>query len=238
MFCPRCGKELEFNKVVCDNCGFKGKEMLANCGYGMKWYNFLVKFLLIFTAVMYALNAIGYLSGVGVHQTMEYDPHTDLFYNVDMTEAVYEEYPGMRGVDIAMGLVYAGLVVCYVLVRGKLKNFDKKAPRLVIILFAAEVAVVVLYAMAAQLVGVENNFIESLPSIVTEAVYLALNYIYFKKRKHLFIYDENNAVGTPNINIPSNHKDNAKDDAKPLFKHIEKEDEGPSPNDDTYDFFK
>ena len=95
MFCPRCGKELELNKVVCDNCGFKGKEMLANCGYGMKWYNFLVKFLLIFIAVTYALNAIGYLTGTGIYQNLEYDQYLDMYTNVDVTAEVYELYPGL-----------------------------------------------------------------------------------------------------------------------------------------------
>ena len=231
MFCPRCGKGLESNKLVCDNCGYRGKEMMANCGYGMKWYNFLVKFLLIFTAVIYALNAIGYLSGVGVHQTMEYDPNTDMFYNVDVTAEVYELYPGLRGVDIVIGLASAALMVCYVLVRGKLKNFDKQAPRLLILLFAIEVAIALVYAIVVQLIGVDGVFMDSLPSIVFNIVYLVLNYIYFKKRKCLFTFDEKALEPKPSINYTPNHSD-----TKPLFKDIDN-DTTPTQN-DVDEFFK
>lgn len=233
MFCPRCGNQLESNKLVCENCGYAGKEMMANCGYSMKWYNFLVKFLLIFTAVIYGLNALGYLTGTGIYQNLEYDQYLDMYTNVDVTAEVYELYPGLRGVDIVMGLVYAAFVVGYVLVRNKLKSFDKQAPKLLILLFAIEVVVAVAYAIVVEIVGVEGVFMDALPSIVFDIVYLALNYVYFKKRKCLFSVDEKTLEPKTVINCtPTAHSD-----TKSIFRDIDNE-VPTTQNNDEDEFFK
>ena len=178
MFCPRCGTKVHSNKVICGKCQYTGKELLNNCGYGMKWYKFLINFALIASGVLYILDAIGYMSGTGLYANEDF---------IDITQKVYQMYPGLQTLDIVIGALFLVLGIWAILLRGSMAKFEKSAPLKMIILCAGELLIVLLYAVVAEwMIGVEGALSDNVFGIVWGVVYLILNYTYFKNRKELF----------------------------------------------------
>lgn len=143
----------------------------------MGWYKFLIYFSLFAGAVMNLITGIMMLSG------SHYGENSAL---------VYAMIGDLKEFDSVMGIVAIGLAVFGIFTRFQLSGYKKSGPMMVMILYIA----VAVYN-AAYVIGLQNilpslvsgyvDFTSSYSSIASSIVFAIVNYIYFKKRAHLFV---------------------------------------------------
>ena len=152
--------------------------MQGTGAYGMKWYNFIVKFALIANMI---LNGIG---GVIVFLGLHYGSEGSLVYDV---------YPNLRLLDVFYGLSMVGLAILAFNARQALYWNKKKGPMLLLALHILSAVVSVAYnQMVLRIIGasIENMSLQSNMSgtIIGSIALAIINYFYFKKRKDMFTY--------------------------------------------------
>lgn len=142
---------------------------------GMKWYKFIIYFQL-FLAMISALG-----SGVTYFTGSQYGGNAPLVY------AFYGN--GLRTLDIFMGITQFALIPLLIYVRQQLKNFKRNAPMLYIVTLSIEFVVILFYVIVAGVI-IDASVITSMVSvsIFTNLLMIAINFIYFKKREHLFVH--------------------------------------------------
>ena len=151
-------------------------DTVATRPMGMKWYWFATNIQSFFT-VLYALAyAVGYLTG------SIYEMQTET-----TAATVYQVYPNAKVVDMHLGVVFLLLAVYALVVRHGLKKYYKNAPLYYMASYIISIVTSIIYATELSAVlgsSAFNNtqFIEFL----FIAVLLILNYIYYRKRRHLF----------------------------------------------------
>lgn len=199
MFCSNCGKELSDNNAYCTNCGVK----LRNVNYTqtnghvpwtqqynpvqpvqpmqpepeMKWYKFLICFSLFAGAADSLIS--GMLSIFGGNH---------FIYGLD-AETVYNTFDGLKILDVGYGIVYIALIPFALYVRHALAGYKKDAPNMFYIYRIARAFVSASYSLFATVV-MDGNVSETVGEIVGDVagqvLFIALNIIYFNKRKQLF----------------------------------------------------
>ena len=151
--------------------------------YRMAWFKFIIYFQLFANAVLMLFNAVSGISGLGYG---------------DSAELIYAVCPMLKAVDVIYGVLCLAFAVTAVLVRQRLVRYRKNAPVLylgyvgtvmaagLIYTFAGVAALGTLsaFVMDAATSGIVGNV---LGTVIGAAVFFPLNYIYFKKRKELFI---------------------------------------------------
>ncbi len=189
MKCPQCQNEFpETNEAVqlCPFCGtaanatnfYQPEPAVVRPDFPMKWYKFLIYFALFASAVLNALSGIGQMLGT-------------VYSNQEIASAVYAQYPALRPVDIVYGLLLIGLAAFAIVTRQQLANYKEKAPLFLYAMYGSTIVLSVFYLIATSLVMQSMDFtitavVESLPSLISSAVVLVLNIVYFQKRKVLF----------------------------------------------------
>lgn len=161
--------------------------------YPMKWYKFQVKFALLFGAVLSVIQAFGYISGN---------------LNKDEMDAIYAQFPAHKIVDVGFGFLML-IVVCFqVTTWHYLSNYKSKAPLFVVLLYALLGLGRILYQIGSYFAVtvseqykvlphydqrvIDRELMNSLlpqciPALIVSFIYAVLNYVYYKKRKTLFI---------------------------------------------------
>lgn len=149
--------------------------------FSMKWFKFLIYFSLWAAMVVSMSNAVQFFTGAR--------------YNVgDVTsEMVYAYYgDGLITLDRFMGTVELFFAIFAVITRMKLANFKADGPMFLYILYASQIVEnLILYWGESAIIG--DDFVTAevvgyiLGSNLAPAIVLCLNYIYFKKRKELFV---------------------------------------------------
>lgn len=207
MFCRFCGKEIPEGGKFCINCGRSientetpnqsesGQQVISPmpenasspespaAEYPMKWFKFLIYFQLFANAVIMLFTAISSIFG------LQYDGDAELIYYIA---------PGLKVVDVIYGIVCLALMAGAIVVRQKLAHYRKNAPVLYIGFVTAGSVIGLIYTFAAMAVtGVispsalgESLVLISaavLGTLIGVGIFIPLNYIYFKKRKELFI---------------------------------------------------
>lgn len=207
MFCRFCGKEIPEGGKFCVNCGRSientetpnqsesGQQVInpmpesayrpvsPATEYPMKWFKFLIYFQLFANAVLYLFSAISSIFG------LQYDGDAELIYYIA---------PGLRVVDVIYGIVCLGLMAGAIVVRQKLAHYRKNAPVLYIGFVTAGSVIGLVYTFATMAVtgaispyalGESLALISAavLGTLIGVGIFIPLNYIYFKKRKELFI---------------------------------------------------
>lgn len=140
----------------------------------MRWYKFIINFQLFLAAIVNVANAGYYFWGLNYGEN---------------AELVYMFYESLQVLDIFMGVVMLALAALCIYARGRLRRFRKNAVSaylsLIIInmicqiIYTVAVCGIVGYLDVAAAMGLGYN-------TVANAALLIGNYIYFKKRKHLF----------------------------------------------------
>lgn len=205
MFCRFCGKEIPEGARFCVGCGREVGD-LDNSGqnerqpqdfqtgeqqswpappriYPMKWFKFIIYFQLFASAVLMGITAIVLITGA------QYEGAAELVYLV---------CPPLKAVDVIYGIVCVAVTVCAILIRQRLAHYVKGAPALYIGFTAAVMAssLVYLFAAMAALATVSSDAVFTatgdivstvIGTLIGAAIFLPLNYIYFKKRKELFV---------------------------------------------------
>lgn len=195
MFCSNCGKELPDNIAYCTNCGVKLQNVNVRVPWtqqynpvppaqpvqiqpAMNWYKFLIYFSLFAGAV---INLIaGILSFVGgEYMILGLDP-----------EEVYSTYDGLKILDIGYGIVYLAFIPFALYVRSALAGFKKEAPNMFYIYDIAGSVISASYTLFSSIVmngDVSETIGQLIGSIAGSVLFIALNVIYFNKRKQLFV---------------------------------------------------
>lgn len=200
MFCKNCGAAIEEGQTSCPVCGTavpSESERAATVQYAyppatalpMKWYKFLINFMLFFSA---ALNAI---SGV---QLIIGDQYRD--GNVDMSGLVYSQFGALKTVDVVAGIVLIAFALFTLYVRSRLAGYCKNGPKMLLLLYILGFAYTVLYTAAVYITlasyGVSLNIVDFLltdgatvlTTAVADGVMIVINLEYFRNRKHLFVF--------------------------------------------------
>lgn len=145
--------------------------------YPMKWYKFLINFLLFASAVLNLINGFRYLTGA--------------IYGDVNPELVYAFFDGLKPLDMVVGVACIALAIFAIYTRMRLANFKKDAPKCVYALYIAGAAISLIYVLIAQaVIGVDGGIpAETIGSIVGSGVMVICNYTYFQKRQSLFVND-------------------------------------------------
>lgn len=200
MFCKNCGAAIEEGQTSCPVCGTavpSESERAVSVQYAyppatalpMKWYKFLINFMLFFSA---ALNAI---SGV---QLIIGDQYRD--GNVDMSGLVYSQFGALKTVDVVYGIVLIAFALFTLYVRSRLAGYCKNGPKMLLLLYILGFAYTVLYTAAVYITlasyGVSLSIVDFLltdgvtvlTTAVADGVMIVINLEYFRNRKHLFVF--------------------------------------------------
>lgn len=200
MFCKNCGAAIEEGQTSCPVCGTavpSESERAVSVQYAyppatalpMKWYKFLINFMLFFSA---ALNAI---SGV---QLIIGDQYRD--GNVDMSGLVYSQFGALKTVDVVAGIVLIAFALFTLYTRSRLAGYCKNGPKMLLLLYILGFAYTVLYVAAVDITlasyGVSLSIVDFLltdgvtllTTAVVDGVMIVINLEYFRNRKHLFVF--------------------------------------------------
>ena len=149
----------------------------------MAWFKFIIYLQLFANTVIMVYNALHGFLGIAYG---------------DDAALIYAFYPGLKAVDVIYGLICIALIVGAFIVRQRLAHYKKNAP-MQYILFVAAVLVMGLlhtiagvavisaavpYAAGAGMADVAGNI---LGTVIGAAIFIPVNYIYFNKRKELFV---------------------------------------------------
>ena len=145
-------------------------------GMGMKWYKFLV-IILILSSFADVSNAVMFITGL-IYSMQGFDG-----------VAIYTAYPMIKTYDVVYGIVILFFAVFKIYVWWQLKGMKKKAPFMILLLHGISVVPDVIYNLCCGFaVGRVYDILPELFADIAGGVALVcLSYIYFSKRKHLFV---------------------------------------------------
>ncbi len=216
MICKHCGAQIAEGSNFCEYCGSRvEREALpdehaggsaqaneaAHQGYTathpaasayvngvrqqaaeppMKWHKFLVYFGLWFGALSNLLNGFSQLNGT------QYDGEA---------AAVYERFALLQTLDKIFGVLVIALAAFGFYTAYCLLVKKKGAPKLLYIMYAANIVITLGYNIAAYAVLKSGGPIVDASAVLTTGIVgavfggimLMVNMIYYKKREHLFV---------------------------------------------------
>ena len=142
-------------------------------GMPMGWHKFLMVIFII-GGIISILNGITMLTGIQ-YSMQGADP-----------DAVYSYFPGLRMWDYVYGVICIALGVFQIYVRNRLNGFYANGPKLLMIFYIVGIVTSVLYLFNASAI-IGDAPVESIGSVIVSVVMMIINYIYYRKRKELFV---------------------------------------------------
>ncbi len=208
MFCPNCGTQINDDATICGNCGAPVNAQAPQQPQApqapqdpqapqqpapgfvpqapvltMKWFKFLIYFLLFASAI---INAVGGITALtGAQYTAE--------NGENVSKLVYAIYPNLKTIDVVYGVLCIALGAYQIFVRFQLSSYKAKAPVFLMAMYIATAVVTAIYSFGVigvvpnEIVGHSELIGEAVGAIVVGIVMLFLNKIYFDKRKDLFV---------------------------------------------------
>lgn len=148
--------------------------------YPMKWFKFLIYFLLFASSVLNIFSGIAQFTG-SIYETTPGD---------GMIELVYSTFPALKPIDMTVGILMIALGVFAIVVRFALAKYKAVGPKLLLLLYASSCVLNLIYCLAVVTI-VPSLFSTLAPdivtSVVTSVIMIAVNNTYFKNRKELFV---------------------------------------------------
>lgn len=214
MYCNNCGTQMADGAKFCPKCGIKmdiqnpanqnpvnqsmGNQnmgnQISNNNYQptpapvyyatdsgelpMRWYKFVIWVQLFLNALLNIVSGI--MTMTGAH------------YQGQAT-VVYMVYGRLKGLDIVIGIMMLVLAGGAIWVRQMLSKFQKMGPTAYIILIASNGIVSLIYVIMASAIIRLNAFSATVISQIVAGIVVAsialciCNYIYFNKRKSMFV---------------------------------------------------
>ena len=180
-YCNNCGAKLRGSEKYCQNCGAAiqppvdvpaapittpkqdpPKKIQHTEDRPMKWFMFLVYFLLIVNPVFLVLNGVLAMGG-----------------------AVYAEFPMLRVLNILMGIFYIAKAVALLFARHWMVKGLKKGVKCYLIICIVGTAAALLDTLIGSVI-IKTLAIQNLFVIGVNIIYIILNKIYFDKRAEMF----------------------------------------------------
>ncbi len=202
MYCTNCGKENKEGAAFCTSCGkqlgssntsqasgsqtvYNG-EIVGQPVYQpqlpMKWHNFVSKVSLILAAIFNFIGAIGFFTGAHY-----YTAAVGTGINPsDAAELIYSNFPTLKVVDVAFAIISLALGVFSLILRPKMIGFKSDALKLFFGMLAVSYVTTFVYDIACCII-IKSFNLSFLSSFAACVVYFVLNWIYYSKRKHLFV---------------------------------------------------
>ncbi len=207
MKCEKCGTEIEAGKIcpTCDvNIPSEGeqndhKSLIPKREYSMKWYKFLKVALWIGAIINFSQGTMRLIGNA-------YE---------NMTDAVYEAVPALKGLDIFYGLALWALAALAIYAWYTLNEYKAIGPKALLAMYIGNIATQLIFAFAfssivanaevTKIIGeayeingqmyrpsidlatMSNNFVSTLTSVGITIAFAVYNYKYFAERDELFI---------------------------------------------------
>lgn len=189
VFCPACGTALgsqdeQYRSQATNNCQQAANAYATDHTNSsqqelpMKWYKFVIWVALIIGPVSNIGNAIRIITGE--------------IYGSDIDiPLLYETFPNLKSVNIVVGIMCIAAALFGVLyVRRQLVGFKSNA--IMLFLFYCVIGLIITLihtAASSAILGVSFSDIATqfIGQLVGTIVFVVLNYIYFNKRKHMFV---------------------------------------------------
>lgn len=192
MNCNQCGAEIKEGNITCPECGAYVNSANQLNGYGqnmqaapqtqlgMRWFKFIIWVQLFLNALLNVVSAYRIFTGT---------QYKDGSYNI--TKYIYMFYPSLETADKLYAFSLIFLAVFAIVTRFLLAGYKKIAPFCYHGVIGCNIVFAVVYLckaasimdMSVGEVMTSNYKIQLLVSIIL----LAVNIIYFNKRKHLFV---------------------------------------------------
>ncbi len=193
MNCYRCNRNIPDYSLVCPNCGAEmsqraktgGQSPFMNMNFppfgtgSMAWYSILVTVYLFMEAFISAVSGIQYISGF-IPEVMKNSEGIMYYCQINGT---------LKYIDVLYGLWYIGMAVFAVFTRTALAKYRKNAPLFVLLFFSVPTVINCLYSIPLMiLVNTESaSYFTLVFQVIIQMGFVYANYIYFKKRKTLFV---------------------------------------------------
>lgn len=180
IYCKTCGNAVdETAQQFCPNCGTPVEQPAAPANtMPMKWYKWLIYFLLFVAALSNAGSAISVFSG------SHYGSKQD-------TAMVYAFFKNLKTIDLLYAIVLVVLAVVAIMARMKLAGYKKDGPKFLLMLYAgaliSSVVYLVLVASVCQLPLEQFMNTSAVTQLIVQLAMIFINKTYFDKRAHLFI---------------------------------------------------
>ena len=141
----------------------------------MKWHKFLIYFALWAGAILNGLSGLQTLFGC---------------FGGELAP-IYDAYPVLLALDLFSGLCLVGIAVFQFITRNALARLSRKAPQMVVWLYASTVILSVLQVVAVWLVsGVGLSYVmtpEMWLILIEGALMTWANQVYYRKRASMFV---------------------------------------------------
>ena len=146
----------------------------------MKWFKFLIYFALFAGPILNIISGVRALTG------SQYGDDADLVYRV---------LPGMETLDKFYGIMLILVAIFGLVTRFMLAGFKKSGPPMLYVMYALNVLILLIYTFGTKsvishsttTVDLSSATASAIGSAVFSVVMIALNVVYFNKRKHLFV---------------------------------------------------
>lgn len=187
--CSRCNNKVDNSARFCPQCGAEfgetmyGKTPVAeryeqNNQFPMKWYKW-AKDLLVLDAISYVIYALIYSTGI-------------IYGSKYMIDVLYMTYSGLKALNFSYAVSLIGLACFGIYTRSCLAKYKSNGPLCLYITYGVRPVISLLYGIASVIIigpeVISAFFVEQLfVVIICGIVLIALNYIYFNKRKALFV---------------------------------------------------
>lgn len=196
-FCQNCGTQLTDDAVFCTNCGssvsapnsqaYQPQNNQPNYGYNpmvnqmpMKWFKFLIYFLLWASGVVNLVNGFQMITGA------HYDGGAKL---------VYAYFDGLKAIDLILGILSILLAGIAIYTRFRLAGFHANGPKMIITLYTLSIIMNVVYCVAVMAIagdalnavgGADSIISSTVGSVAVSIAMVFANKTYFQKRANMF----------------------------------------------------
>ena len=151
---------------------------------GMKWYKFLIYFLLFLNALVSIGDAARAFTGMDYHSEGV------------TPEMVFAFYPGLKTVTMFSGIAGIALAVFAIVVRQELAHFKKRGPKDFLALYVVGLVLTLVIQLATGTIisgklgvglGEAVSFGQLAGACAVRLVWILLHRTYFEKRAFLFV---------------------------------------------------
>ena len=178
MRCQNCGCTMEPGSSLCHGCGAAVGD--PNPAYPMNWYRILTRLALPMGAGLMFLLGVVVMLGLP-YQAQGFDSFT-----------IYSSFPVLLAADFIFALVCWGLGAMCLVTRARLLRFRTNAPMLLYLSYGLSILMPVVFTAVTNLLvapaGTPLLGLTELCELAGMVAGIALNAVYFTKRRHMFIY--------------------------------------------------